>query len=39
MLKIISLFATDIIKLKVINRYSIYELFLKDWFIQQELKQ
>ncbi len=39
MLRIISHVAKDINKLKVINRYSIYELFLKDWFIQQELKQ
>ena len=38
-LKIISQFTADIIKLKVINRYSICEVFMKDWFMQQELKQ
>jgi hypothetical protein len=39
MLTVISHIAKDINKLKVINRYSISEVFMKDWFIQQELKQ
>jgi hypothetical protein len=39
MLRIISHVAKDINKLKVINRYSIYEVFMRYWFIQQELKQ
>jgi hypothetical protein len=39
MLKIINHVAKDINKLKVINRYSIYEVFLKNLFIRQELKQ
>ena len=39
MLRIISHVAKDINKLKVINRYSIYEVFMNDWFIQNELKQ
>jgi hypothetical protein len=39
MLRIISYMAKDIIKLKSFNRYSIYELFIKDWFLQNELKQ
>ncbi len=39
MLRIINHVAKDINKLKIINRYSIYELFMKDWFQQQELKQ
>jgi hypothetical protein len=34
MLRMISRVAKDISKLKVINRYSIYEIFMKDWFIQ-----
>ncbi len=34
MLRIISHVAKDISELKVINRYSIYEVFMKDWFIQ-----
>ena len=39
MLKIINHVAKNINKLKVINRYSICELFMKDWFMRQELKQ
>ncbi len=39
MLRIISHVAKDINNLKVINKYSIYEVFMKDWFIQNELKQ
>ena len=34
MLRIISHVAKDVSKLKMINRYSIYEVFMKDWFIQ-----
>ncbi len=33
MLRIISHVAKYINKLEIINRYSIYEIFMKDWFI------
>ena len=39
MLRIISQVSKDINKLKLINRYSIYEVFMHDWFIQHQLKQ
>ncbi len=39
MLRIISYVAKDINNLKVINRCSIYEIFMKDWFVQHEFKQ
>ncbi len=35
MLRIISHVAKDIKNLDVINRYSIFEIFMQDWFVQQ----